>query len=364
MIDRKYWKIERACFRAVELTPEQKKFFLKWHKQGREYSKIRRSIFGDYTGQRIRDLRRYFKYENGAEWRAQYVRGGLSFSATGDTAREAINHVKLIIQRERRALRRIENPLEPGRFLTRQNEKLSAVAFQQKRPKDNRQYIGVELEFLSPVRGVELAPKIPRELYQYIEIKTDGSISGPGWGAEIAILAPEGEIEGIIKSLTAALLSAGCTVNSSCGLHVHIDARTLPDADRLPTYGRMRKAMTILSPLLPADRKSNRYCRDNGRAPSFRDRYYKINMAALNRHQTIEIRAHGGTLDAGKIIAWVKTWVGVMHSKAHLLRRRATLEKNLEVFGIAPDVIQYFKLRAQKMAEKPATTENEVLLGA
>lgn len=120
-----------------------------------------------------------------------------------------------------------------------------------------------------------------------------------------------------------ALDDAGASVNSTCGLHVHFDAGDLAVRHIKTILRRYNKHEKEIDAFMPKSRRGNenRYClslapvicerlenafciRDIVRCQP--NRYFKINLHSLERHNTIEFRQHSGTVNAAKIANWVR----------------------------------------------------------
>lgn len=107
------------------------------------------------------------------------------------------------------------------------------------------------------------------------------------------------------------------TVDRTCGLHVHVDCRHLPDPDLLPegtpylhtacdTYDRIVSLYPFIKKLVPASRKNNRYCRwhNNGPCGNTGSRYCAVNWHSFYEMGTIEFRCQSGSTNPAKIELW------------------------------------------------------------
>jgi len=140
------------------------------------------------------------------------------------------------------------------------------------------------------------------------------------------ILSGESGLEQVVK-VCRALQTAGATVNKTTGMHVHINARDLNGRDGAVIATRYAKHESIIDSFMPKSRRSNNnhYCqslvhalsetnRDNlERARTIRDilqvisnRGSKVNFEAYLRHGTIEFRQHSGTVNAEKVVNWIR----------------------------------------------------------
>lgn len=123
--------------------------------------------------------------------------------------------------------------------------------------------------------------------------------------------------EGLAEIATAvrALDEAGAYVNRTCGLHIHHDAgdltplgiRTVPHQyyEYYPAFAGMfslsrrdNDTCSLLNPL---------YLREPSihSDPQGANRYVAVNIAAIEKHGTIEFRQHQATLSFAKIEAWL-----------------------------------------------------------
>lgn len=136
------------------------------------------------------------------------------------------------------------------------------------------------------------------------------------------------QIQNILKVFT----EAGCYVNTTCGFHVHFEARDLTAAQLRFIAYRYSKFESDFDSFMPVRRRDNRnqYCLSMKTAlevfneggyglmdywysdrPEFvtnalNNKYLKVNLSAYQRHRTIEFRQHSGTLDYNKIMNWVE----------------------------------------------------------
>jgi len=171
----------------------------------------------------------------------------------------------------------------------------------------------------------------------YWKIVSDCSISGLN---PFELVSPilQGD-EGLrqIEVACKVLSDLGAKVNRSTGLHVHVDgfdfSRSLPKTKNLAKL--WMKYETCFDQIVPVSRRnSNNACLQSNLAlhgtveAAFRaidraqslsalmvvtnlaatdsGRYRKLNLCSLYRHGTVEFRHHGGTIDADKIVNWVK----------------------------------------------------------
>jgi hypothetical protein len=221
-------------------------------------------------------------------------------------------------------------------------------------PTNTEQGFGIEIEcYLPEGRSMEEAARavsarigepVNVESYNHSarpawKVVTDGSLNG-GRGCEFVSPILRGDA-GLaqLEAVCDALTDFGCTVNRSCGLHVHVG---VADA-RLAFFKNITKLYALYEPvidgMMPASRRAsaNMYCRSMtaaapaqiDRANSLQDivttvcgsigresRYYKLNLTAYARHRTVEFRQHSGTLDARKARTWAELCIKMVSAAA------------------------------------------------
>lgn len=216
--------------------------------------------------------------------------------------------------------------------------------YSHKKPRHkNKNYIGVEVEF-NQIREVgqdQIAAALKTAgLARYINVTTDGSC---GW--EVRVLLPEDDFAEPLTKIMKVIKDLGHGTDHRCGAHVHFDMR---NRDVKLAYENLFKTQKLLRKFVTKGRKKNRFCQIN-RAETFDkqlslgDRYYSLNVQSYNRHKTLEVRMHQGTLDAGEMIPWINLLLKVVNYKTALpvkintlkqarkqLELDETLSKNLE----------------------------------
>lgn len=141
---------------------------------------------------------------------------------------------------------------------------------------------------------------------------TDGSVNGPR-GIEFRLLPQRGAmVEYAIRSMNAWCAAAGYTPDTSCGVHMHIDASDLSQPGVWRAYAMLLAVEDVLFGLAAAQRRNNRYCvafgdrsRDILRnAVNYADagngfdiylaapdsRYQGVNCHSYPQHRTLEVR--------------------------------------------------------------------------
>jgi hypothetical protein len=156
--------------------------------------------------------------------------------------------------------------------------------------------IGVEIECVRPFDAVVNLPIWAR-------VGPDGSIQdrGKGVGSEYKILLKRSELEVRLHKLCGLIKDHH--VNTSCGLHIHLDCRDKTDDEVRKIAKRMDSWLKALQEFVPESRRTNSYCKFGF---SVSDRYRAVNYTSFGKFKTLEIRLHSGTVDYTKIIAWIR----------------------------------------------------------
>lgn len=194
---------------------------------------------------------------------------------------------------------------------------------------------GVEIEFCTELLSGEVVRhlaaaglNVRNEDYNHHtrnhwKIVPDGSISQ---GFEL-VSPPLSGGEGLAEVILAArvLVQIGCHVDTSCGLHVHVDANDLSGASVVNAVRRMVRYESEIDTMVPAHRRSNSFALSNQQQLGVMEqylssdpdasarticgivsgRYRKLNTAAYIRHGTLEFRQHSGSIDGTKIANWI-----------------------------------------------------------
>ena len=111
----------------------------------------------------------------------------------------------------------------------------------------------------------------------------------------------------------------GCTVNRTCGLHVHLDCRDMTAPQIAKVWERYATYEEQIDMVMPQSRRGQaRWCRSvvdhKDRMKQFTtkesqayamDRYYKVNLTNIATRGAMEFRQHSGTTEFRKIGNWV-----------------------------------------------------------
>lgn len=204
--------------------------------------------------------------------------------------------------------------------------------------------IGLEFECYGAITRTKLSESLP----YWTRVVSDGSIRAEIEGAEgheVRVLLDRTKAEPRLFKLCAKLQELGLRVNRSCGLHVHLDTRSVTSfADVVKIGKNMDAWLYALRELLPPSRRENNYCRFGVRQ---NDRYSAVNVASWSKHRTIEVRCHSATLDYTKVLAWVRLCelVRAMVKRPKVASCIATLEQ----LPLATHDLAYWRARHREL---------------
>lgn len=196
------------------------------------------------------------------------------------------------------------------------------------------------------------------QLTPHWKCTTDSSICtglGAGFGVEVVspVLSGEAGEEEVRKACTA-LVAAGCRVNASCGLHVHHGASGYGTVSRQALHTTYARLESVLDTLMPPSRRANAniYCRSAASSAFGDTRYCKINASVQQaRHTTVEFRQHSGTVEAKKILPWVRLTRAMMEYRNQAtLAQVSTLSGLCATLGLTAEDTNYWTARQAQLA--------------
>lgn len=171
----------------------------------------------------------------------------------------------------------------------------------------------VELEFVvkestSHHDEIELYKTLNKMLG--VKLKEDGSVMSTegnrlGRYQELIVSFRDDNYARLSKILN--LVADYLTVNRTCGMHVHLDARDMSHEDAYINFCRLCDNEYELSYLCPSYRRGRNWCK-YGSHDSYEneDRYYAINWTSYDKYNTVEVRLGGGTLKENIVVGWCK----------------------------------------------------------
>ena len=192
---------------------------------------------------------------------------------------------------------------------------------------------GVEAEFynITPSEAIDALREVgiscsfegySHEVMSDWKIVTDGSVTsrGTGYGSGLELVSPILKGEEGLRQVEKALDRAGAKVNTTCGLHVHIDTAGMTGIQRRNFFLAYVRNQDVIDRLVSRSRRNNRHytqryetersieyhadCVENG--SSGNSRYYTVNTCSMVKYGTLEFRQHQGTLNGKKVVAWVQ----------------------------------------------------------
>jgi hypothetical protein len=270
----------------------------------------------------------------------------------GDNARaRALKEINDAIRERRRRNKQINDPIyhrKPNGLLAEfQGKRLKMP----KRPIDEAEYIGIEIECIIPSH-LDLTALIP--FGKYIEVGGDGSIDhhGDEQGTEVRVCMRRDEVREVLPNLMQTLRGMGARINKSCGLHVHLDQRNNAEPEKV--FQRLVRSLGLLYTVVPQSRRRNNYCKRNRHADFSMavhgGRYKAVNASAFHRYKTIEVRLFGGTLEATKIINWIEVLTAIANGET-VMRCPKTFDTALKYWKLSAQNLAWLKARQTQFSE-------------
>lgn len=169
----------------------------------------------------------------------------------------------------------------------------------------SKRFVGIEVEYIG------------RDSIDFSELgyrKSDGSVSatdGDGDGWEFASQPMNGDkLLNNIDELCTRFKESNAYVNNSCGFHVHLDMRDSTRQEQANVFRFWKLYQQLFFDVCSRSRHSSSYCKaipesvDFDHATMRLDRYSALNVHAMSKYGTFEIRLHQGTIDPIKIKNW------------------------------------------------------------
>lgn len=216
-----------------------------------------------------------------------------------------------------------------------------------KLPRNNSNYIGVELEFNSNVicETQETIAKSLQDakLSKYVSVGYDGSC-----GYEVRVLLPEDNFQEILTQIMTILKNKGFTTDTRCGTHVHLDMR---NRDYKLVYENLFTTQNFLEKFLIPTRLTNRgFCKKNvcstfDEQSQSGDRYQAININSYYKYKTLEVRMHHGTLVANELIPWIEFLLKVVNRGDKLNMLVTDVESSKQALNLDDEFVEKIKQR-------------------
>lgn len=192
-----------------------------------------------------------------------------------------------------------------------------------KHPTTEDRHIGIEIEMVSPFDIDHLVRLIAqKKWHKHMRVMTDRSVephSNCPFTMELCVLMNENTYQETFKQIQELLELMKAEVNDTCGFHVHLDARK---RNVRLMYHNLVNAQALLFKIAHPLRQSNRYCRhvfspDWDAADG--NHYNAISRISYEKHRTIEIRIHEGTVDPNEMKNWIKLLLKIANYDKPLL---------------------------------------------
>ena len=131
-------------------------------------------------------------------------------------------------------------------------------------------------------------------------------------GFEVPIVCRWGDLRPL-RDMCAQFRKLGATTTKNFGGHIHLDARDLMSGNKVTPHLKRRinsrlvpGVEKVLRWCVPHSRIGNSYCELGGACWSEATRYRAVNVCALRKQQTIEIRLGSATLNPEKWRLWAE----------------------------------------------------------
>lgn len=180
------------------------------------------------------------------------------------------------------------------------------------KPKTKETHVGIEIECISVISKLEVIKLLAENnLLDNVDVGDDSSIDYDfdETGYELRLISSEKNLQNNLKKLSKVLKKGKFKVNSSCGLHVHLDMRNR-NAEKC--YQKLINFQDILFGMVNKSRWNNQYCLYT---PNMNDKYRGINFLPMSDLKTIEVRMHHGCVDVNRIYNWVKLLINCINLK-------------------------------------------------
>lgn len=191
-----------------------------------------------------------------------------------------------------------------------------------------------------------------------VSVKEDGSLSCDNGGVpvEVTMVYNSALGHGKLEQLLKVLNDAGAYVNTTCGLHVHLDMRHFKqDGQAVRVLGRrLTRCLPVLKYMMPASRRNNHYCRLEMNAINSDDRYCAINLTAFRKFQTIEVRLHSGSVSFEKISNWIDLLKAIVKSEK-ITAPIQSFQDLIDKAGLNEKLVAYVEKRLAKHGPEMVT---------
>jgi hypothetical protein len=139
--------------------------------------------------------------------------------------------------------------------------------------------------------------KLKKLNIRYLDVSDDGSLRPDrfSFGVEIKIMFNTSNPKPLEK-LCEWLNDNEATIDTKCGLHVHLDKSYLTAEQKALFESNLRSALPVMAKLVSPSRLTNSYCAMR----VSKEKYSAVNLTSY----TNEVRLHNGTTNYEKIYNW------------------------------------------------------------
>lgn len=221
-------------------------------------------------------------------------------------------------------------------------------------------YLGIEVECLIRNDSKKFFKELlcKQRLHKNVQVTSDSSIrkDADGYeGIELRILVTERELQSVMARLSKCFKhrKVDAYVNKSCGLHVHLDMR---NRDHRLMFKRLLNVQKLLRESQSTSRLVSTYCKevtetDFESAKDRGERYSVINTVSFDRHGTLEVRVHDGTVNTKDITNWCMFLTGVLNTN---ITSKITNVDMLRGTDIASNALDYVQNRIEEFNSEVA----------
>ena len=195
----------------------------------------------------------------------------------------------------------------------------------------------------------ELKERVKALKIKGLNVKLDGSLNSDDetmFPVEFTLIYKKND-DTMLKKTLELLKDLKAEVNDSCGLHVHLDCRSLNESQIVDIGAKFEPCLDFLAAMVPSSRRDNKYCALKVSSLNG-DRYSAVNLTSFDKYKTIEIRLHSGTTQYEKISNWVKIIDGIKNST---MSQDGTWETFYKSINASAELIQYIKTRVEKFSD-------------
>jgi hypothetical protein len=182
------------------------------------------------------------------------------------------------------------------------------------------------------------------------KVVSDASVAG-GWEVVSPVLTADRFDE--VAKVCEALKAVGATVDVTCGMHVHVGVQGFLTETQIRNLVKMFVIYEgAMDTMVPASRRNSRWAqgfttksltsvndaiRRINAAGSLREvysaicrngRYHKLNLDSYWRQGTVEFRQHSGTIEAEKVLTWIKLCLGFVARSATSTEVKANIQSD------------------------------------